>query len=274
MRIETIPVDQLDHEELHVAAVAYHEAQAALRTSKRAVEHLAGGRALARQRDAEAAVEARLSGKAAPARRRHEEKFEKDLAEAERELAEAEIMAQRTRELLQAAAREHGKDWADRVEAQAAAADELYHAAVSALLQLHEERLRAHSRCRLAGRAHDVADMVRFHPSKLVDSTTGSRLELARLDDPAARWAQRALVRLDDVLEAVAHAGEPEDVPPMPAYQIADRFALAARHARNVERGFSDEEIESGKVGTIAERAHVNGVQVYMPTGRGGESDW
>src|ERR1700733_10372163 len=142
-----IPVEQIDHEQLRAARVHYDEAQHALRDARRVVEGLQDGRTRARHLDAEDRVEAKLTGKGAPKGKTHEQRWEDELADAERALTEAEVMGRRARELMNAAAREHGTAWGDQVEAQAAAADELYHAAVSALLQLHEERVKAHARC-------------------------------------------------------------------------------------------------------------------------------
>lgn len=275
--LSRIPVEQIDHEQLRAARLQYDEAQRALRDARRVVEGLQDGRTQARQRDAEERVEAKLTGKAAPKGKTHEQRFEEELADAERALTEAEVMGRRTRELLDAAAREHGTAWGEQVEAQAAAADELYHAAVSALLQLHEQRLKAHARCRLAGREHSMGAMIRLHPSVLVDSATGTKLELARLDDPAARWRQRALIRLDDVLEAITHVDEPEPdaVPFMPGGHMADQIVLAAQHARDVERGFSDEEIATNRAPSISQGHYVEvdgrRVPLHMPTGRGDE---
>ena len=118
-----------------------------------------------------------------------------------------------------------------------------------------------------------MGGMVRLHPSKLVDSATGSRLELARLDDPAGRWRQRALVRLDDVLEAVAHVDEPEHIEPfMPGGHLAGQIVLAAQHARDVERGFSDEEIATDRAPSITEGHYVEvdgrRVPLHLPMGR------
>lgn len=257
-----IPVDQIDHEQLHAAAEQHQQAQQALRDTRRAVERLANGRTQARQADAEARVEAKLAGKPAPKGKTREQVWEDELADAERALVEAEVMGRRTRELLNAAAREHGTAWADQVEAEAVKADELYGAALRTLLTLHEERTRAHNRCRLVGREHTMKGAIRLHPSVCADSATHQKLELARLDDAAARWRQRVVAPVDAVLEALQRADEPEVVEPMPAYAMAGRITRAFHGAKEIERGFSDEEIATGKVpNTISRQPFVSAVE-------------
>ena len=109
-----IPLEQIDHDQLRAARLQYDEAQHALRDARRVVEGLQDGRTRARERDAEERVEAKLTGKAAPKGKTHEQRWEDELADAERALTEAEVMGRRTRELLNAAAREHGEEWGDR----------------------------------------------------------------------------------------------------------------------------------------------------------------
>ena len=69
-----LPLNQVDHEEVRKAAVAWHEAQAALRDAQRAVGRLDGGRQRARELDAESAARARLASKPGAARK-HEQQF-------------------------------------------------------------------------------------------------------------------------------------------------------------------------------------------------------
>jgi len=263
-----IPVDEIDHDELRSARVRHDEAQAAIREARRAVERLQGGRTLARHRDAEAAVEARLSGKTAPRGKSHEQRFEEELADAERAQVEAEVMARRTGELLRAAAEEHGESWADAVQADAEAADDVYHSALRAVLTLHQERVRSHQRASMVGRSMPMGVVVTLKPDQLTDSTTGSRLELVRLDNPAARHRQRALVRVEDVLAALQVADNPGPIAPyMPGGHVAAKFQQAAEHAATVMRGYSIEEGRGDVPVQAGERLTIGGVPVHLPSG-------
>jgi phage-related minor tail protein len=259
MDITRVPVHEIDHPELRKAADAHREAKQALRDARRAVERLTSGRTQARQLDAEQRVEAKLTGKATPKGKTAEQKWEDELADAERALVEAEVLTRRTLENLQAAAREHGTAWADQVASEAEKVDDAYQAALRALLTLHDERQRAFNRCRLVCRERPSAGTVRLHPSVCADSVTHQRLELARLDDAGSRFRQRVVVPVADVLQALLVSDQPEVIPPMPGFAMADDLARAFHRAKEIERGFSDEEIATGKVpGTILERPLVS----------------
>lgn len=271
MRIDAnrLPLNDIDHPAIRPAAEAWHQAQDELREAQRAVGKLDNGCQRAREADAEEAAAARRAGKAGTSRK-HEQAFDRDLDAAQHEERVARALVALTRSAYQQALDEHADQWREQLDHEAEVADDLWNAALSTLLELHEQRTRAHARRRMLGATDLPAGAVRFRPEVLADSVTGQRLELARLTSGEARWRQRAVASVADVLAALQAADEPEVVEPMPAFAVADQIARAAEHARSVERGYTDEEIATGRLpGVIGDRPHVNGVPVHLPTGRG-----
>lgn len=258
-----LPLAEVEHapEEVREAAQAWHAAQDELRKAQRAVGRLDNGRQGARNRDAVEAAAARRAGKPGTSRK-HEQAYDRDLDAAEHEQRVAAALVAHTRTEYQRALDEHADEWREQVDAHAALIDEAWADAIEALQALHADRMAAHARRRFLGSAGGFpAGAARFRPERLADSITGDKLALARLDDPAARWRQRVVAPVAEVLAALQAADEPEVVEPMPAFQVGADLARAFEHSRSVERGFSEEEARGDSLGPVREG-------YYLPDGR------
>lgn len=273
MHIDRLPqAGQIDYPLIAEAAERHAQAQTDLKDAQRAVARLDGTVQLGRIADADADADAHMAGKPAP-KRRQEEAARTAIEEAEYAIEVARAVVVKARAQLQDALDVHGPEWLADLDEHAALIDEAWSDQLAALVTLYADRVQAHRlRAALGGHARPSAT-VRLSPSQLIDSVSGQRLELARLDDAGQRWRQRALVNIADVLGALQTADEPEEIPAfIPGGGVAEQIARAAEHAQAVARGQTVEEARSDAPIRLNDGHYleVDGRRfaLHLPTGR------
>lgn len=242
-----LPLSEIDHPAVREAGERYHEAVAGLKAAERELTGLDGGRILARERDALAAAEARMAGEKAPARK-HEAAYDKALSETEYEAEVAAQLVRATRSALHTAFAEHLDEWRDDAEEHAAIVDKAFRDQVAGVLSLWDDLQHAHRRRHMLGLPGSEARFGRVRPSELVDSVNGQKLAIAPHLIASDRWKQRVLVPIEALLEALATAGEPEDLGPAPSFNWIGELLERFDGVKQVERGYTDEEVRHGKL--------------------------
>ena len=245
------PAVEIDHAELRSAVEKRDGAVLALREAQQAARRVEAELEQAKQLDAVEGERALAAGEALP-RRRHTVAAEKHAETVEHDLRVAQLAVGRAGRDLQAAIEKHGDAFADDVEQRSAALDVEWGRAVAELTELHQQRSAARALLHRLGRGQDNL-MVRFSPGALADSLSGDRLtQVLSPVDIVSRHKQRLVCSPDQALEALSRVGETEVIPEfIPGGHIAEQFKRVAEHARDVERGFSDEDVEQDKVGAI-----------------------
>ena len=242
-----IPLSEIDHPAVREVAERYHEAVAGLKAAERELAKLDGGRILARERDALAAVEARMAGDKAP-KRTHEAAYDKALDEGTYDAEVARQLVNATRHALHTALAEHIDEWREDAEDHAAVVGEAFRAQVAGAIGLWHDLERAHRRRRMLGLPGSEPRFGRVRPSELVDSINGQKLALAPHLSAADRWKQRVLIPMQSLLEALRAAGEPEDLGPAPSFGWVEELRQRFEGMAQVARGYTDEEVRTGKL--------------------------
>jgi hypothetical protein len=248
------PTDQIGHPAIRAAAEKYAAAQQQLKERQQDLKRLDTDREreLAKMRDAQSADEAIAGGKPVP-KRHHVADHDRKIADADHAVRVAELAVKRGQLDLQKACGEHGAEWVQDLQEQAADLERAWDDGVAALMALHHERTALNALRKRIGLAVTPIGSIRLHPTDLYDSTTGDRLQLAFYGGPTQRARQRAVIHVDDALAALASVGAEESAPenghrlagvrgaPVLGH-LAETLRPAFEHAQSVRRGYSQDE--------------------------------
>jgi hypothetical protein len=267
-RIEctTLPPAEIDHPAVAAASKKHAEAQQALQTARRELKKL-DERAEQAARDADARAAFEGNGK-----RTHLAAFRKQVDDAQHNVRVARLAARDAHQNFQQAVDDNLAGWADDVAEHAELVNQAWNDALAALARLHSDRVRAHRRCRILGVEVAPVGSVRFTPSRLFESLSGD--PIAAFVGPDLSPRSRVSVPVEDVLGALQAIGEPEPAPPMHGSFVADQIARSAKHVRDLQRGYTDEEARADGGRSInTGSTFLNGVpiSVYVPGSDEGE---
>lgn len=201
-------------------------------------------------------------------RRRHVAEHAKRLDEAQHEARIAKLAADRALRDLETVCREHGGAWIADLDERAAELEGAWDDALARLQRVHAERVSLNRRRRALGATVEPVGAVRFRPEQLVDSLTGSRLELAHLPDPGARTRQRAHVAVGDVVGALQTMREPDPAAPMPGASVAESLKRSLEHAETIHRGYSIDEAHGDSAPAVRQLPRtfvVDGATFHAP---------
>lgn len=234
-----VPPEEIGHPELAAAARNLAEVQQVAKAKVRELERLQDGRAeeQAKEQDARDA----LAGK----KTRHLAAHRALVEATEHEARVSRLTVEQAHAKLREVGAEHGHEELAVRQHEVEVADDLWSAALSALVQLADRRAEAHRRYRLIGGNPEPVGMVRFSPLDVIDSVNHEPVARAAAvvgHGARERHRQRLEVSVDKVLDALQQPPEEAALFMPGGSALAARFKEADEHMRSVQRGISPDE--------------------------------